>query len=121
MYLTSSYFHATALIVTHVGTFIPPGVPDELFAARRNAPDAWGSEYSISAGWVSDVDLYKNIARSNSKKAPTLGLNAIFKGKAPISSSPCPALPVFSSGLPTVDACSLATVQGALQVRAVIK
>jgi hypothetical protein len=39
-------------------TFFTPDVPASLFGARRNAPDAWG-DYNISAGWVSDLDLYK--------------------------------------------------------------
>lgn len=34
-------------------------MPASLFEARRNAPDAWGA-YNISAGWVSDVDLYRH-------------------------------------------------------------
>ena len=41
-------------------TFFSPDVPAELFHARRNAPDAWGS-FNVSAGWVShDVDLYRH-------------------------------------------------------------
>ena len=34
-------------------------MPASLFEARRNAPDAWGA-YNISAGWVSDIDLYRH-------------------------------------------------------------
>ena len=40
-------------------TFFTPDVPATLFRARRNAPDAWGM-YNISAGWVSDIDLYRH-------------------------------------------------------------
>ena len=40
-------------------TFFTPDVPATLFRARRNAPDAWGM-YNISAGWVSDFDLYRH-------------------------------------------------------------
>ena len=40
-------------------TFFSPDVPATLFRARRNAPDAWGM-YNISAGWVSDIDLYRH-------------------------------------------------------------
>ena len=29
-----------------------------IFKPTRNVPDAWGA-YNISAGWVSDIDLYK--------------------------------------------------------------
>lgn len=39
-------------------TFLPPSVPPSLLRARRHAPDAWG-QYNISAGWVSDLDLYR--------------------------------------------------------------
>jgi hypothetical protein len=39
-------------------TFFPPSVSPEVLKARRNPPDAWG-KHNISAGWVSDVDLYR--------------------------------------------------------------
>lgn len=67
------------------GTFLSPDVPSSLFVARRNPPDAWGA-YNISAGWVSDVDLYRHrqnfglgalanaeIKRQNSGKKGTTG------------------------------------------------
>jgi hypothetical protein len=41
------------------GTFLSPDVPSAIFDARRTAPDAWGA-YNISAGWVSDIDLYRH-------------------------------------------------------------
>lgn len=47
------------IIIIQTGTFLSPDVPASLFKARRNAPDAWGA-YNISAGWVSDIDLYRH-------------------------------------------------------------
>ena len=46
-------------LFTFPGTFLSPDVPSTLFDARRTAPDAWGA-YNISAGWVSDIDLYRH-------------------------------------------------------------
>lgn len=37
----------------------------DLFKPVRNVPDAWGA-YNVSAGWVSDVDLYKVISKTPS-------------------------------------------------------
>eukprot|EP01041_Mallomonas_annulata_P011625 gene11625-24347_t len=58
-------------------TFFPPNMSvasgsqdDALLGAHRNPPDAWGS-FNLSAGWVSDLDLYRHrslhtISSSNS-------------------------------------------------------
>lgn len=82
---------------------------------RRNAPDAWGSEHSISAGWVSDdVDLYRTIIPSGA--APTAGLAKHFLGVAPVCSGSPPPLPTFASGDAAVDACETSLIQGALQI-----
>jgi hypothetical protein len=39
----------------------------DIFKPARNAPDAWG-DFNISAGWVSDVDLYRRISPTSSTK-----------------------------------------------------
>jgi len=46
-----------------VWTFLPPDVSMDAIEGRRNAPDAWG-EYNLTAGWVSDLDLYYNLGAS---------------------------------------------------------
>jgi len=41
------------------GLFFPPAITDmNELKGSRNPPSAWG-DYNISAGWVSDVDLFK--------------------------------------------------------------
>ena len=49
------------LIFTTIGTFLPSGVTDAVLGdVSRNPPDAWNSaRYNLSAGWVSNVDLYR--------------------------------------------------------------
>ena len=62
MIATDSFPYCIKLMSTKLitlGTFLSPDVPSSLFDARRNAPDAWGA-YNISAGWVSDMDLYRH-------------------------------------------------------------
>ena len=86
-----------------------------MFEARRNAPEAWGEEYDISAGWVSDdIDLYRTIVARPTKGIK--GLNAIFRGRAPLASGSHGPLPTFVSGSPAVDSCDLRLVGGALQL-----
>ena len=100
-----------------LGTFIPPSLPDELFQARRNAPEAWGEEYDISAGWVSDdIDLYRTILPGPPSNKSSKGLNAMFRGRAPLASGGHGPLPVFVSGSSEVDSCDLRLVGGALQL-----
>ena len=100
-----------------LGTFIPPSLPDEVFQARRNAPEAWGEEYDISAGWVSDdIDLYRTILPGPPSNKNSKGLNAIFRGRAPLASGGHGPLPVFVSGSSEVDSCALRLVGGALQL-----
>ena len=41
-----------------IGTFFPPEVTEDELLAYRNPPDAWG-DYNLSAGWVSELDLYR--------------------------------------------------------------
>ena len=93
--------------------------PDELFHSRRNAPDAWGDEYSISAGWVSDVDLFRRILPRKAVAASyTRGINSVLLLKQAVSSSSEDAarVPVFISDDPAIDACDPRLVQGAVQV-----
>lgn len=65
------------MIIT--GTFLSPDVPSSLFDARRNAPDAWGA-YNISAGWVSDMDLYRH--RQNFMLGALAKADTMRKGKS---------------------------------------
>ena len=55
-----------------VWTFLPPDVSMDAIEGRRNAPDAWG-EYNLTAGWVSDLDLYYNLGASPAAQPDTLG------------------------------------------------
>ena len=90
--------------------------PDELFHSRRNAPDAWGDEYSISAGWVSDVDLFRRTRKAVAANY-TRGINSLLLSKQAVSSSEDAArVPVFISDDPAIDTCDLRLVQGAVQV-----
>jgi hypothetical protein len=108
-------------ITVGLGTFIPPVAPDALFESRRNAPDAWGTEYAISAGWVSDeVDLYRRVVPKSAGKKQTVlnGFNRLFASQKPVCSSVSSPtqLPVFVSGNKEVDSCGLPLIEGSLQV-----
>lgn len=69
----------------------------------------------MSAGWVSDdVDLYRDILPQTTKGLR--GLNALFRGRSPLSSGKQTPLPVFMSGVPEVDSCDDKLIAGALQL-----
>ena len=111
-------------------TFIPPSKEvEEVLQARRNSPDAWDPEYSIAAGYVSDVDLYKTCSNYSiqslgntlsllthslthsiqslvtNKDAVTSTINRkyITAAKQIGFSSPYVRLPMFESGNDAVD------------------
>lgn len=115
-------------------------MPSKLFDARRTAPDAWGA-YNISAGWVSDIDLYRHrqsfalgaLANAESKIKPGSrptggsGLDKIRKSslngkwlKAALSPKTTGEknldVPIFMSGDDGIDYCQdPRLVEGAIQ------
>ena len=80
-----------------------------MFAARRNSPDAWSEEISLSAGWVSDVDLYKNLLHVSAGSGPSVQWRSSNGEESTVA-----RLPRFSSGIEAVDCPE--TMMEAIQV-----
>ena len=77
--------------------FFPPDEElHKLIQPSRNEVDAWGG-VNISAGWISDVDLYKNVVLKEED------MNSLF-GKVLVENLPSGVeIPCFNSGIDAVD------------------
>ena len=103
----------------------------EIFGYRRQSPDAWGGIFNLSAGWVSEVDLYSqgdaDGESSLNQYLEAAQLNEEWLGDcydddgAVLGSSLLRthhrgSVPLFRSGQPEVDGCDVRALKGSLQI-----
>ena len=103
----------------------------EIFGYRRQSPDAWGGIFNLSAGWVSEVDLYSRgdadgetslnqylEAAQMSEQWGRRGYadDGAVLGSCLLRSHHRGSVPLFKSGRTEVDNCDVRALKGSMQL-----